>query len=58
MRVGQWLNMSTYYFITLHVNNRLDWNAKLIDILGPEYGFIDEYRTQEATLKGTAVSTH
>ncbi|KAH3821845.1 hypothetical protein DPMN_123613 [Dreissena polymorpha] len=31
--------------------SRLDWTARVIDILGPEYGFVDEYRTRESTLK-------
>ncbi|XP_053386925.1 uncharacterized protein LOC123542314 [Mercenaria mercenaria] len=29
----------------------LDWNAKVHDILGPNYEFIDEYRSKEMTLR-------
>ncbi|XP_045184047.2 D-aminopeptidase-like [Mercenaria mercenaria] len=29
----------------------LDWNAKVHDILGPDYEFIDEYRSKEMTLR-------
>ena len=30
---------------------RMNWTAKVVDILGPEYGFTTEYRTKETTLK-------
>ncbi|WAR28024.1 GIGA6-like protein, partial [Mya arenaria] len=30
---------------------RLQWTAKISDILGSEYGFIDDYRTRETTLR-------
>ncbi|XP_052212187.1 uncharacterized protein LOC127831244 [Dreissena polymorpha] len=30
---------------------KLDWTAKVMDILGSEYGFVDDYRTRESTLK-------
>lgn len=29
----------------------MSWTANAIDILGPEYGFITEYRTKEMMLK-------
>ncbi|XP_052278708.1 uncharacterized protein LOC127877099 isoform X2 [Dreissena polymorpha] len=35
----------------LLTEKKLDWTAKVMDILGPEYGFVDEYRTRESTLK-------
>ncbi|WAR28017.1 GIGA6-like protein [Mya arenaria] len=31
--------------------NKLQWTAKISDILGKEYGFIDDYRTRETTLR-------
>ncbi|WAR28019.1 GIGA6-like protein [Mya arenaria] len=31
--------------------NKLQWTAKISDILGSEYGFIDDYRTRETTLR-------
>ncbi|KAH3843705.1 hypothetical protein DPMN_117234, partial [Dreissena polymorpha] len=35
----------------LLTEKKLDWTAKVMDILGPEYGFVDDYRTRESTLK-------
>ncbi|KAH3843702.1 uncharacterized protein LOC127877099 isoform X3 [Dreissena polymorpha] len=35
----------------LLTEKKLDWTAKVMDILGPEYGFVDEYRARESTLK-------
>ncbi|KAH3843701.1 hypothetical protein DPMN_117230 [Dreissena polymorpha] len=35
----------------LLTEKKLDWTAKVMEILGPEYGFVDEYRTRESTLK-------
>lgn len=29
----------------------MNWSAKVIDILGPGYGFITEERTRDSTLK-------
>jgi len=29
----------------------MDWTAKIADIMGPDYGFIDGYRTSQMTLR-------
>lgn len=35
----------------IFVLNSLTWSTKIIDILGPAYRFVDDYRTRELTLK-------
>ena len=31
--------------------HRLNWTAKVSDILGPDYEFVDSYRTKEITIR-------
>ena len=46
-----------YYFLTvlkasiLSLFARLDWSAKVTDILGPGYEFVDTHRTKELMLR-------